>query len=142
MPAGRFKSRTFRRVFVRTPGARTVLHYRKRKPKAAKCGCCGTALKGAPRERPYKMSNLPKTKKRPERPFGGNLCSRCMRKAVVEKARPVEKPEEVKEEKEAKSKDEEKKKQEKVEKTEKKGKTEKVKKEAAKEAKEDKPKKD
>jgi len=99
MPAGRFKSRTFRRVYVRTPGARTTLHYKKRKPKAAKCGSCGTILKGVPRERPYKMKNMLKTKKRPERPYGGVLCSKCMRRAVIEKARTAEKPEEDKKEK-------------------------------------------
>jgi large subunit ribosomal protein L34e len=35
------------------------------------------------------MRKLAKTKKRPERPYGGNLCSECMRevfrKQVVEK---------------------------------------------------------
>ena len=35
------------------------------------------------------MAKLPKTKKRPERPFGGNLCSDCMRKIMKEKARSV-----------------------------------------------------
>lgn len=87
MPAGRYKSRTFRRVYVRTPGGRTVLHYKKRKPKAAHCSSCGGVLKGVPRERPYKMRGMPKTMKRPERPYGGVLCSRCMRNVIVEKAR-------------------------------------------------------
>jgi len=94
MPAGKHKSRTFRRVHVRTPGSKSVVHYRKRKPKTAKCGECGAVLKGVPRERPYKMNNMPKTKKRPERPYGGNFCSKCMRRAVITKVRTVKKAEE------------------------------------------------
>ena len=81
------KSRTLRRVFVRTPGSKTVIHYRKRKPSKAICGNCKTQLAGVPRERPYKMANLPKTAKRPERPYGGVLCSACTRKLLQQKAR-------------------------------------------------------
>jgi large subunit ribosomal protein L34e len=88
MPSqGRTKSRTYRRVFVKTPGGRTVMHYRKRKPGKAKCGVCGAFLPGTLRERPFKMRNIAKTKKRPERPYGGYLCSKCMRKKIIEQAR-------------------------------------------------------
>ena len=87
MPAGRHRSRTMRRVFVKTPGARTKLHYRKKKPGKAECGKCGKQLAGVPRERPYKMKNMPKTKKRPERPYGGVLCSKCTRELIKAKAR-------------------------------------------------------
>lgn len=81
---GKIKSRTFRRVKVKVPGNRSVVHYRKRKPSAAKCGKCGAVLNGVPRERPYKMMNMAKTAKRPERPYGGVLCSKCMRKKIKE----------------------------------------------------------
>ncbi len=84
MKPSKFKSRTFRRVKVKTPGGRTVTHYRKRKPAKAKCASCKAPLKGVPRERPYKIKRLAKTKKRPERPFGGVLCSRCARKKIIE----------------------------------------------------------
>jgi len=87
MPITQHRTRTFRRIQRRTPGGRTVVHYRKRKPSKAKCGSCGALLKGVPRERPYKMMRMAKTKKRPERPYGGVLCSRCMRSMFVKKAR-------------------------------------------------------
>ncbi len=87
MVTGRHKSRSMRRVFRKTPGAKVVVHYRKRKPKAAKCGSCGAVLKGVARARPYKIQNMPKTKKRPTRPYAGVLCSRCLRKLMIEKAR-------------------------------------------------------
>ena len=48
---------------------------------------CKAILKGVPRERPYKMRTMAKTKKRPERPYGGVLCSKCMREIFKEKAR-------------------------------------------------------
>ena len=87
MPQPYKRSRSLRRVKVKVSGGRTVTHYKKRKPGKAKCGTCGTILKGTLRERPLKMSKLPKTKKRPERPHGGNLCSKCTRSLIVEKAR-------------------------------------------------------
>lgn len=84
MTEGRIKSRSMRRVAVKLPGNRVRVHYRKRKPDRAICAECGAKLNGVPRERPYKMSNMPKTKKRPERPFGGYLCTRCMRKKILQ----------------------------------------------------------
>ncbi|MFH0977848.1 MAG: 50S ribosomal protein L34e [Candidatus Woesearchaeota archaeon] len=87
MVEGKFRSRTYRRVHKTTPGGRNVLHHALRKPKIAHCAVCGAKLKGVPRERPYKMQNMPKTKKRPERPFGGFLCSKCSRNKIMEEAR-------------------------------------------------------
>lgn len=87
MPEPYKRSRSLRRLQVKVPGGRTSLHYKKRKPGKAKCGNCGALLKGTLRERPLKMSKLPKTKKRPERPYGGNLCSKCLRSLIIEKAR-------------------------------------------------------
>lgn len=87
MVRGMFKSRTLRRVFRKTPGGANVLHYKKRKPAHAKCGTCKAILNGVPRERPYKMQNMSKSEKRPDRPFGGNLCSSCTREKLKLKAR-------------------------------------------------------
>ncbi|MBI2129611.1 50S ribosomal protein L34e [Candidatus Woesearchaeota archaeon] len=81
---GKTKSRTFRRVFVKTPGGKTVIHYEKRKPSKAHCANCGSVLSGVPRERPFKMMKMGKTEKRPERPYGGMLCSKCMRLKIKE----------------------------------------------------------
>ena len=86
MPEPYKRSRTLRRVYVQISSG-TVIHYKKRKPRKVKCGNCSSLLKGVPRERPYKMERLPKTKKRPERPYGGNLCSKCTRDIMVDKAR-------------------------------------------------------
>lgn len=78
MPRGSRKSRTLRRIHVKTP-KRTKLVYAKRKPKKAHCAMCRKVLHGVASARPYKMSKLSKTEKRPERPYAGMLCSACMR---------------------------------------------------------------
>ncbi|MBD3319077.1 50S ribosomal protein L34e [Candidatus Woesearchaeota archaeon] len=75
------KSRTFRRVHVMTPGGTKARVFKRRTPKAAHCPC-GALLKGVPRALPSTLQNMPKTHKRPERPFGGVLCSACLRAKV------------------------------------------------------------
>jgi len=87
MVQGKYKSRTYRRIHVKTPGGINKIHYKKRKPSKAHCAGCGAILSGIPRERPYKMQNIPKTMKRPERPYGGMLCSRCARRKIIAEAR-------------------------------------------------------
>ena len=88
---GMYRSRTFRRVKVKTPGGRVVTHYERRKPKKAHCGNCKTELQGIPRALPWKMQRLQKTKKRPERPYGGSLCSKCTRELIKDKTRAISK---------------------------------------------------
>ena len=87
MPAGRFKSGRFRKIFVRTPGSRVTVHYRESKPKKASCGTCGVQLAGVPRQRPAVLRKFPRSARRPERPYGGVLCSSCMRLVLKTKAR-------------------------------------------------------
>lgn len=84
MVSGKKKTRILRRVYVRTPGGDTKLHYEKRNMTKRKCVLCGVELHGIPRMTKSRFSRLPKTKKRPERPYGGILCSNCMRKKLIE----------------------------------------------------------
>jgi len=81
------RSRSKRKVKVKTPGSRVVIHYRRKKPQAARCHKCGTTLKGVPRAFPKQLQNMPKTQKRPERPYGGVLCSTCSRILFKDKAK-------------------------------------------------------
>lgn len=87
MPAPRLRSRSLRKLFVKVPGGKVRVHFKKRKPKAARCGNCGAVLKGVPRELPFRMRSMAKTKKRPERPYGGALCSKCMRQTIIDKVK-------------------------------------------------------
>ena len=85
---GSLKSRKgLRMLSVRTPGGRTTVHFKRKKPSKAKCGNCSKPLAGVPRGLHSKTKNLPKTKKRPERPYGGVLCSKCTRSLLKERAR-------------------------------------------------------
>jgi large subunit ribosomal protein L34e len=86
MVSGKYKSRTFRRVFTKT-ATKTVIHYKRRRPSKPVCASCGTVLKGVHNLLPYKMKNMPKTKKRPSRAFGGVLCSKCSRDKIKQEAR-------------------------------------------------------
>ena len=79
-------SRTFRRIRKKL-ASKVTIQYKKRNPSPAKCGDCGKALQAVPRKLPTKMHNLAKTKKRPERPYGGVLCTKCMRETMVARAR-------------------------------------------------------
>ncbi len=82
------RSKSKRKVFVKTPGGgKPKVHYRQRKPKKLTCSECGQELHGIPRLTRTKFKNLPKTKKRPQRPYGGVLCSKCTRKKIIEKVR-------------------------------------------------------
>jgi large subunit ribosomal protein L34e len=87
MPTGRHKSGRYRKVFVRTPGSKVKVHYRESKPQKAKCGSCSRQLQGVPRERPAKLGKISKSARRPERPYGGVLCSICTRSLIKNKAR-------------------------------------------------------
>ena len=87
MVSGKYKSRTFRRVYRKTPGARNVIQYKTRKHGKAQCGGCGTSLPGVHTGTKTQIGRLTKSQKRPERPYGGVLCSRCTRLAITSKAR-------------------------------------------------------
>lgn len=83
--AQRHRTRTYRRVKKKTPGGRLKIEYTKRKPSHKKCAQCKKILKGVPRDLPYKVNKLSKSQKKPERPFGGYLCSECMRKEIKQR---------------------------------------------------------
>ncbi len=81
------RSRSLKRTQRKVPGGRTVTHYKMEKPSVARCAKCGKELKGVPKGRPSEIRKLPKSQRRPSRPYGGNLCSECMREVFREKVR-------------------------------------------------------
>ena len=86
MPRPALRTTSLRRVRKKTPSGVSVVHYYRKRPAGGRCGICGKPLHGVPRDIPSKVRKIPKTKKRPERPYGGTLCSSCTREMVKIKA--------------------------------------------------------
>lgn len=81
------RSRSLQRKRIRTSGGRTVIHFEKRRPGSARCAICGRILNGVPRLRPVDLRRLPKTSRRPERPYGGYICPQCLTKLLKDAIR-------------------------------------------------------
>ncbi len=87
MPQPNRRARTLRRVKVRTPSGKTKISYRIRKPGKATCANCGATLQGVPHTVKSKLRNMPKSQRRPERAFGGVLCSACAKREIIARSR-------------------------------------------------------
>ena len=87
MPRGMFKSGRLRKIFVKTPGGRTTIQYKERKPSKAHCASCGKVLAGVPQGNSSAIRKVPRSARRPERPYGGIFCSACTRLQLKAKAR-------------------------------------------------------
>jgi large subunit ribosomal protein L34e len=74
---------------VRLPSGKLAVKKKWRRAVPARCAVCGKQLHGVPRLRAAEMRKLPKSKRRPERPYGGYLCSECSRELFREKARKI-----------------------------------------------------
>lgn len=83
----RHRSRSLKRIQRRTPGGRTVTKYKKRTPAKHKCAVCRAVLHGKPRGVSSKIKNLPGSKRKVNRPFGGMLCTKCSRNVLSLRAR-------------------------------------------------------
>ncbi len=81
------RSTSFKGISRRTPGGKTSLLGKLKKPSASRCALCGRLLAGVPRRRSSDLIRLSKTQKRPERAFGGVLCPADVAILVKEKTR-------------------------------------------------------
>jgi large subunit ribosomal protein L34e len=68
---------------VRTPGGRLVWRPVEFKRGEARCAWCRGELHGTPALPKTEMRRIPKSSRRPERPYGGYLCPRCLRSGLV-----------------------------------------------------------
>lgn len=68
----------------------TKTRYDRRKPSAGTCPVTGEVLKGVPRALPCEMKKIPKSSRRPSRPFGGVLSSKATKAVMTKKARELE----------------------------------------------------
>lgn len=72
---------------TRIPSGKAVIRKKKEKPGIVKCAICKKPLHGVPSLNVSKMRKLAKSKRRPSRPYGGNLCSSCTREIFKDKVR-------------------------------------------------------
>lgn len=77
MTAPKNKSRSKKRIKVRTPSGKVVTHFRAKKPAKHACGRCGKQLPGTANKPSSRLAKLSKTEKVPERPYAGVLCTEC-----------------------------------------------------------------
>lgn len=87
MPRPSLRTRSLRKIRKKLPGGASIIHYVKKKPAKAKCASCGKELHGVASGLAAKVRSLSKTEKRPNRAFGGRLCSECSRKELKKRIR-------------------------------------------------------
>ena len=72
---------------VRTPGGRLVMHETRKRHGDAVCAICGGILLGVRTGSKVEIGKLSRSERRPERPFGGVLCSACTSNLISMRAR-------------------------------------------------------
>ena len=77
MVAPKNRSGSRKRISRRTPGGRTVLHYKKKKSGRALCGRCGKPLQGTPKSNYADIRKMSRSERAPTRAYAGVLCSDC-----------------------------------------------------------------
>lgn len=87
MPRPALRSRSLRKIRKKLPGGASIIHYIKKIPKKAVCAKCKKPLHGVASGLTAKVRSLAKSKKRPERPYGGKLCSKCTKDELKKKLR-------------------------------------------------------
>lgn len=80
-----YRSHSKLRIIRRVPGNTTKLHHIRRKPSPAHCPVTGEVLRGVPCLRPAQIRKLPKSARRPNRPYGGKVSSKALANAILSK---------------------------------------------------------
>lgn len=81
--------KAMKKVRKRTVSGKNVFVYRKGRTSSAVCNNCGREMHGMPRMTNAQIAKLAKSYKRPNRKFGGYLCSRCTKEFLRNTARNV-----------------------------------------------------
>jgi large subunit ribosomal protein L34e len=73
--------------FKRRTISKTVSRTKRRRPGVPKCAICKRPLHGMKKLHQIEIKKLSKTERKPERAYGGYLCSSCAREKFREKVR-------------------------------------------------------
>lgn len=79
--------RSGKRKLVKTPGGRYFFKRIADKPNYHHCATCNRKLPGMPRGTQVEIRRLKKSQRSPNRPFGGQLCSPCLRRKLIRENR-------------------------------------------------------
>lgn len=83
MVSGNLKSRSLKRVFVKTING-TKIQYRQRNRSIAKCAVTKKPLRGIPRLTNRKFKNLNKSQKTVSRPYGGYMSHVALKEKILQ----------------------------------------------------------
>jgi len=89
MPRPQMRTRSRKRIKMKLPSGETRLHYKQEGASLTKCCVCGQPLAGIPSFTRAKIRKINRSKKRIQRPYGGNLCHNCLKNALKQAARTV-----------------------------------------------------
>ena len=78
----RYRSRTYRRTHQTTPGRVSKVSYKRPNPNTPHCGITHEKIHGIPRLRQGRFSTLSKSKKRPNRKYGGTYSPTTVKRAL------------------------------------------------------------
>ncbi|MDH5401093.1 MAG: 60S ribosomal protein L34 [Candidatus Heimdallarchaeota archaeon] len=79
--------RSGKRRLVKTPGGRFYFKKIVSKPNYHHCATCSRKLPGMPRGTTVEIRRLPVSKRSPNRPYGGQLCSPCLKRKLITASR-------------------------------------------------------
>jgi len=82
MPAPRYRSRSKNQKKIVTPGKISKVHYEKPPTVFSKCAGCGRTISSMPRLRGPNIHKISKSKRRPNRIFGGHYCPSCLSRRI------------------------------------------------------------
>ncbi len=83
-------SKTKGKQTIRLPGGRSKVTVKQKRSSRVVCAVTGKPLQAVPQARSAKLQTISKSKRRPERPYGGVLSSKATRKLLITKAREEE----------------------------------------------------
>lgn len=72
------RTRSRKRVKLKTPGGLEVTHFKEKKPGKPICGRCWKTLGGMPNRIPSEMRAMKSSERIPSRPYAGVLCNQCL----------------------------------------------------------------
>ncbi|MEM2917835.1 MAG: 50S ribosomal protein L34e [Candidatus Bathyarchaeia archaeon] len=87
MPRPSLRTRSRKRVYLKLPGGKSVIHYEKEKQGYLRCSRCSRILFGIPRLSSSELRKLSMSQRRIKRMYGGQLCHTCLQDMLKEAVR-------------------------------------------------------